>query len=449
MRYSLGKVFDVFKIRLRGEQMKKIHVIGLLVIPALAFLLTGCYTRYDDRYSDNYNDRDYRNGNSYQESDDNYSDTGKSYSDDQQTIVNNYYDDSPYTPSYRRFFLGYHPYISIGYYNDFYDPFYWNSYYWSSYYDWPWCGTYYPGWAWYPRYDNYCYYYPGGGYHHHGWDNAYRDNGGRRRDNNTAGIRNTAGLRGTSTRGDVRRDRTATINSTDRNRLGITRDRGTDRIGSLTREQRTASATRLRSDSRNVTRTTTASGWSRESSRGTVGRDVSRTGATDSRTGATDSRTGVRSRNDGASSVGRSDNTATRNRTGVTNQGETRGRTSERTVQRESNSDRNRDTKVDRQPKNYMREYQQQTREQKRENNLLQRNTKKEERKLYSTPRSSGESRQSASPSRQSASPSRGSSRSGQYSAPQRSSAPSSAPARSNSNPPSRGNNSSESRRSR
>ena len=430
--------------------MKKMKIFVLAILPILVFTASGCYTQYD-RSNDNY-DRDYRSG-SYSDYDD-YADTNYNSS---ETTINNYYSDGPY---YKRYFWGYHPGISIGFYSDYY-----SGGYWGSYVDWPWCGTYYPSywWNWYPVYDNYCYYYPG--YHHgnHWWKNGH--NGDiKYRDNNTYRMRDNLGLRNSGGgRTFAGRDgSTVTTDTRLRSGLSSSRERGTDRIGSL----RSTGLTRQRDDNRTTggfarggasrvreTETGVARGgssWSRNPESGTV-----TTGRT--RTGSTDTRTAGRSRDDAAARPSR-ENDRTTDRSGTVRQREsgTTGtgsvsRPSSRETQREGREAKpNREVREkqkqdDRQQKSSIREYQQRSREQKRE-----------ERKLYSTPRSDGQ--QNSTPSlrnressghRESAPSREGSSRREYSAPPSRSNAPSSAPAPRNSNPPSRNDGGSDSRRTR
>lgn len=435
--------------------MKKMYILGLFVLPALFLSFSGCYTQYERGYSNS--DRDYRSG-EYSDYDD-YADT--SYSREGETTINNYYD-SPGYPVYKRYFWGYQPglTLSLGYYDDYYYGSYYGSY-WSPYVDWPWCGTYYPSywWNWYPRYDNYCYYYPGGHHGHHGWNNGGRDI--KYRDNNTAQLRGSTGLRNSGgSRGILTRDRSGSETRIDsRLRPSLTgRDRGTDRIGNL----RTSVATRQRDNERTSTREVTRSGgtsWNRDASRGTVnretiGRGTSRTGINDSKgNGRTREETSVRAGRDNSGRTERTSGTVRRDETG-SNRGGTVTRTP-RETQRENTREakpregrENRDTKVDRekqsnrndiQQRSSIREYQQRSREQ-----------RKEERRLYSAPRNEGQ--QNSAPSRnRDNSGSRDNSSRREYSAPPaRSSAPSSAPATRSSNPPSRSNNGgNDSRRSR
>lgn len=420
--------------------MKKMYIFGLIILPALFLSFSGCYTQYERGYSSY--DRDYRSSDYSEE--ENYSDT--SYSSSGTTIVNNYYD----YPGYKRYFWGYHPGITIGlgYYDDYY-----YGYYWNNYVDWPWCGTYYPSywWSWYPRYDNYYYYYPGHHGGHHGWRDGDRDI--KYRNNNTAHLRNSTGLRDAGgSRGSLTRDNSSgnRIESRTRPSLTGTRDRGADRIGNI----RSSVVSRERDNSRNATRevsrgTTSGSSWNRDASRGTVGRETSRTGINDTRgAGRTRENTGVTT---GRDNSGRNDRTGTvrRDETGTTKRGDisrpaTRENTRETTREVKPRDGRdNQDTKVDRnkqsgsQQGSSIREYQQRSREQRRE-----------ERKLYSAPKNEGQ--QSAPSRNRESSGSRDNSSRREYSAPSRSSQPSSAPASRNSNPPSRSNNGgNDSRRSR
>ncbi len=206
--------------------MKTIKIIGMFTL--LMFSLSGCYTQIakDNPYESEYSKIKSSNTESryYSESDTTYSDENGNYRDDNynnysnqnsgqsayysdnnndsdgNTYVNNYYfdDDDYFFPSYRRYFWGYTPGITIitdpwdiyyysscwtcypAYYYSYYNPYYYNPYY-SGY------------WAWYDSY----YYSP------YVWNDGYYK---RRTNRYYAGLRNRAFTRSvTRHRGGVRR----------------------------------------------------------------------------------------------------------------------------------------------------------------------------------------------------------------------------------------------------
>jgi len=378
--------------------MKKTNILALLLLPVIVLGISGCYTQFDERERDYYRDRDY--------SSENYNDEDTSgYSDDNNTIVNNNYYDSPYSPTYRRYFDGYYPSISIGAYYG-YAP-----YYWDAFYDGPWCGSYFG--INYPLYWGYHYYYPDYYYHYHyGYSHHDHDFADYRyRDGNMSRFRNADGGRATSINRNGLNSRTAlnSVSASRGSRIMATGStvRGNDRIGSIRREVVSASST---SRSARAISRPSASSWSRDSYRGSVDRSAARNGINNNSGYARPSRVDNSARRDAVSSTGRQSNASVR-------------------AQRD-NSANNRssqsNTSVDRSKRNYVKEYREQAREQKRERNILQRD-KKSERKLYSTPRSDGQRRES-SPRQSSGQQQRSSSSSGRYSAPSRGSSQPSAP---------------------
>ncbi len=186
--------------------MKASRFTILFITPFVLLTFAGCYTQFATR---DYQERIYSNesGDDYTRyGDESYDDTTY-YEDDQsgydesETVIENNYYFGGY-PTYRRYYWGYYPSVSVGIYwgHSYYDPFCWDPFYWSAWYP-GWCSPFYytPVYvSYYPWY----YYYPGYYYSH--WDNGggiYRE---RNRDRyalrNNDGLRNSFVSRGNLTR---------------------------------------------------------------------------------------------------------------------------------------------------------------------------------------------------------------------------------------------------------
>lgn len=172
--------------------MKSLKMFIPLIL--ISFLLGGCYTQllmHPSGYERQKKEAKTQEEQYYEE----YQDTSESYGEDYYyedgyTEPNTYYY-SPYYP-YSRYFWGYYPGISIGFYWDWGYSYYY-PYYWAPIY-YPWCGSYYyPYYCSYYSYPGYCYGY---GYYYpspHGyWSNA---NIYRTRTKSGYKLRNNDGLR--------------------------------------------------------------------------------------------------------------------------------------------------------------------------------------------------------------------------------------------------------------
>lgn len=194
--------------------MKKLLFLSIVA----GFALSGCYTQlatydYDDEYSydnkvreeQNYESEEIQDSLSYQNEED-YT------SNEEGAIINNYYFND--FPVYRRYYWGYYPtsyfYFGFGYYDPWFDP------YWFP-------GTCLVSTYYYPYYwDYYAYYYPSYDYNYYSYKyrthlSKLRNNDGSR--GNLVGTRNAFGDRASIGRNSDY-DRNAS------NRIGINRSSG-------------------------------------------------------------------------------------------------------------------------------------------------------------------------------------------------------------------------------
>ncbi|MBK7629837.1 MAG: hypothetical protein IPJ23_03880 [Ignavibacteriales bacterium] len=179
--------------------MKKVKLVFLALLPVLLLNLTGCYTQVASR------DNDYGNWNrtenkpyydyqdEYDTTADSYEDEEYAYDDNEDSYSESYGTETTYSfygyPSYRKYFWGYHPAVSIVVGSSwYYDPWCWDPWY-PSYWSYPSPFCYYPTY-WYSHnyygwWDPYPYY---GGYYSSTY--KYRSNDGYKIRNNS-GIRNS------------------------------------------------------------------------------------------------------------------------------------------------------------------------------------------------------------------------------------------------------------------
>ena len=118
--------------------MKKVKLVFLALLPVLLLNLTGCYTQVASRDNDygNWNRTENKPYYDYEEEEydttaDSYEDEEYVYEDDEDSYSEGEGIETSYSfygyPSYRKYFWGYHPAVSIVIGSSwYYDPWFWD-----------------------------------------------------------------------------------------------------------------------------------------------------------------------------------------------------------------------------------------------------------------------------------------------------------------------------------